>query len=283
MLRYLVVVVFLFCSGMLQAKVPISKQVSESVDLGLYFGTGMIAFSDLYLPLTKRDWSSPYLRADGNARAADSLDHFGIAVECGLALRYRLPRYLLSYHLGYRRAGSLGIDGLYADSSYANTFTGVKAFYSLANTKLMPGLGLTMQRVGFSNLSIAHTVLSLLPTAELQLPLTSDLTVAGQVGYALWNRLGYATNTQFLGEEFRRAKVRTWTVGLSASKKLTANTSLMLRAHREHIDIHLDNIYAYASFDQKLELPLALYKEEPTPRDTPLHTSTISVSLQREF
>ena len=280
MLKYFVaVVVFLFCSSVLQAEVPITKARSESVDIGLYFGTGMIAFSDLYLPLQDPDspWTTPHLRADGNKREADSLAHFGIAVECGLALRYHWQRYLFSYHLGYRRAGSLGIDGNYADSSYANTFTGVKAFYTLENSKIMPGFGLAMQRVGFSNLSIAHTVLSLLPTAELQLPLTADLTVGGHIGYALWNRLGYATNTQFLGEAFTRADVRTWAAGLTATKKLNTHTSIVLVVHHESINLHLDDINTYKKFG------LTLSADEPTPQDTPLHTSTVSVSLQRDF
>lgn len=284
MLRYVVAIVFVFCSSMLQAKVPITNQVSESVDIGLYFGTGMIAFSDLYVPRTETEpLFMPHLRADGNIREADSLDHFGIAVECGLALRYRLERYLLSYHLGYRRAGSLGIDGHYADSSYANTFTGVKVFYTLENSKVMPGFGLTLQRVGFSNLSTAHTVMSLLPTAELQLPLTAGFTIGGQLGYGIWNRLGFATNTQFLGKKFNDESVRTWVVGLSASKQLNTNTRVVFLVNREHIDIHLDDTYnAYTKLGLFPKNNFHL-NEEPTPQDIPLHTSTISVSLQRDF
>ena len=276
MLKYVVVVVFIFCSSMLQAEVPITKQVSEPVDVALYFGTGMISFRDLYLPLSNTDPFVPHLRADGNIREADSLNHFGVAVECGLALRYHLERYLLSYHLGYRRAGSLGIDGLYADSSYANTFTGVKVFYT-TNAKVMPGFGLAVQRVAFSNLSISHTVMSLLPTAELQLPLSADLTINGFLGYAMWNRLGYASNTQFLGTEFTRATVKTWNIGASARRKLNINTSVVFAASREHIAIHLNDINTYKKFG------LTLFAEEPTPRDIPLHTSTISLSLQRDF
>ena len=259
-----------------KAEGPITKQVSEPVDVTLYFGTGMIAFRDLYLPLSNTDSFVPHLRADGNVREADSLNHFGIAVECGLALRYRVARYLLGYHIGYRRAGSLGIDGLYADSSYANTFTGVKVFYT-TNAKAMPGFGLTLQRVAFSNLSIAHTIMSLLPTAELQLPLAAGWTVNGLLGYAMWNRLGYANNTQFFGTEFTRATVRTWNVGASVRKQLNTNTSVVLAANREHIDIHLNDINTYKKFG------LTLFAAEPTPRDIPLHTSTLSLSLQRDF
>ena len=276
MLKHVVAIVFLSYYSMLQAEVPITTQVLEPVDVSLYLGTGMITFRDLYLPLTNTDPVVPHLRADGNIRAADSLNHLGIAVECGLALRYRMARYQLGYHIGYRRAGSIGIEGLYADSSYANTFTGVKVFYT-TNAKVMPGLGLAAQRVAFSNLSIAHTVMSILPTAELQLPLADGLIVNGFLGYAAWNRLGYASNTQFLGTEFTQATVRTWNVGASARKKLAPNISVVFTANREHIDIHLDDINAYKRFGFTLLAP------EATPRDIPLHTSTLSVSLQRDF
>ncbi len=276
MLRYVVAVVFAFYHGTLQAEAPITKQVSEPVAVALYLGTGVIAFRDLYLPLTNTDPYVPHLRADGNIREADSLNHFGIAVECGLALHYSLERYQLSYHLGYRRGGSLGVDGLYADSSYANTFTGVKVFYTTP-AKVSPGFGLAVQRVAFSNLSIAHTVMSLLPTAELQLPLAADLMVSGYLGYAMWNRLGYASDTQFLGTEFTRVRVRMWNVGASARKQLNDSTSVVLSANREHIDLHLDDINTYKKFG------LTLFAEEPTPRDIPLYTSTLSLSLRRDL
>ncbi len=277
MLRYVVVVVFLFCSGVLQAEGAITERVSESVDVGLYFGTGMIAFHDLYLPLTNADPFVPHLRADGNTREANSYGHFGLAVECGLALRYHEENYQLGYHLAYRRAGSLGVGGIHADSSYANISTGVKFFYNVNTHTVLPGLGLAVQRVGFSNLSTSHTVLSLLPTAELQLPLTAKFSVGGHVGYALWDRLGYATDTQFMGAALPHAHVRTWTAGLTARKDINSDTGVVFVVHHENIKLHLDDINVYKQFG------LTLYAEEFTPQDTVLQTNTFSVSLQRDF
>ena len=279
MLRYVVIVaVFLFCSALLHAEtLPVVTKKERPLAVALYFGTGMITFQDLYVPRTNTDPFVPDLRADGNIRTADSLDHIGIGVECGLGISYRHnERYRFDYELGYRRAGSLGLQGTHADSSYANTFTAVKGFYSLTK-RLSPGFGLTMQRVAFSNLSRAHTVLSLLPSAELQLPLDHELTVGGFVGYALWNRLGYASNTQFLGKKFTRAHTKTWKAGLAAHKKLNRSTSIALHASRESIRIQLDDINSYRRFG------LTLFADEPTPKDTQLYTNTISVSMQRDF
>ena len=279
MLKYVVAVFFLFCCSMLQAERPETEASKLGpIDVSLRFGTGMIAFRDLYLPRTNTDIFVPHLRADGNIREADSMRHYGIAVDCGLDMHYQLEHYLLGYHLGYRRAGSLGLNGLPSDSSYANTFTGVKGFYTLL-PKVMPGIGLTVQRVAFSNLSHAHTVMSLLPTAEVQVPLPRDMNFSAFLGYALWNRLGYATRVQFLGAKFQHAQVKTWTAGISAHKQLNHNTRMVFTAQRESIDIHLDDVKNYATFG----LTLRNYPDEPMPQDIPLHTSTVSLSIQRDF
>lgn len=279
MLKYVVAVFFLFCGSMLQAEMPeVKARLLEPIDVSLRFGTGVIAFRDLYLPRTNTDIFVPHLRADGNIREADSMQHYGIAVECGLDVHYRLEHYLLGYHLGYRRAGSLGLNSLPSDSSYANTFTGVKGFYTLL-PKVMPGIGVTVQRVAFSNLSHAHTVMSLLPTAEVNMPLRDDMNFSAFLGYALWNRLGYATKVQFLGTKFQQAQVKTWTAGISAHKQLNHNTRMVFTAQRESIDIHLDDIKTYATFG----LTLRNYPDEPTPQNIPLHTNTVSLSIQRDF
>ena len=279
MLKYVVAVFFLFCCSILQAEMPDTKvRQLETIDVALRFGTGMIAFRDLYLPRTNTDIFVPHLRADGNIREADSMRHYGIAVECGLDVHYHLERYLLGYYLGYRRAGSLGFKGLPSDSSYANTFTGVKGFYTRL-AKIMPGIGVTVQRVAFSNLSHAHTVMSLLPTAEVHVPLRDDMNFSAFFGYALWNRLGYATKVQFLGAKFQHTQVKAWTAGISAHKQLNHNSRMVFTALRENIDIHLDDVKTYTTFG----LTLRNYPNKPTPQDIPLHTSTVSLSIQRDF
>lgn len=276
MLKYFVTITFLFCSSLLCAEVVPALKETEKLAIKLHFGTGMILFPDLYVPHTNTDPFVPHLRADGNIREADSLKHLGIAIECGLTMHKQLPHYLLAYQLGYRRAGSLGVGGRYADSSYANVFTGVKSFYYL-HPRFLPGVGLAMQRVAFSNLSRAHTVMSLLPTAEIRLPLAAELTVSGAIGYALWNRSGYANNVQFIGKRLAGAKAKVWSAKLSAEKKINSSTSFILSANHERIALHLDDINSYRL------LGLTLIAPQPTPRDVPMHTSTLSLSLQRNF
>ena len=216
----------------------VALQAESALSPALNFGTGMAFFQDIYVPLAHTDPFQPHMRADGNIRENDSMHHIGVALECGFALRYQRDRYIFRYQLGYRRAGSFGKKGLYADSAYSNTFTGVDGRY-IVTPKFHLGLGLSAQRMAFTNISRSHTVLSVLPRITAHVPITADNSVTVFFGHALFNRLGYARNTQLLGTKFPHARLKTQELGLKAEHKISANTSISLALSRKIIDIHL--------------------------------------------
>ena len=242
----------------------------------LNFSTGMALFQDIYAPLAHTNLFQPHLRADGNIRESDSMHHIGIALECSFSLRYQRDKYIFGYQLGYRRAGSLGKKGLFADSAYSNMFTGIDGRY-IVTPKFHLGLGLSTQRMAFTNISRSHTVLSILPRVTAHAPITANTSITAFFGHALFNRLGYARNVQLLGKKFPQARLKTQELGLQAEHKITANTSISLALSRKIIDIHLPDINTYKLFG------LNLIADEPSPKNIPLRTDIVNVGLNKQF
>ena len=239
----------------------------------LKFGTGMIGFQDMAVPLLYSRSFQANLRSDGLV-PADSMDNlYGVAAMFALGLSYQLnSSSTLGYRLSYHNIAGLINQTEARAASYSSIHSDLTATY-LLTPKIKVGVGVVGKRNIFSNIARGHTVLSLAPLAELTVIATPETSLRGYADYSMLARLGRYQGTDLLGRRFHDATVKLSSLGLEIEHLLTDTAMLSVALEQGLTQINIPDVGIHE------HIPLT--NRLPAPRILSLQTRVFSIGLVR--
>ena len=247
-------------------------EAQSAVQGKIKFGTGMIGFQDMAVPLLYSRSFQARLRSDGLVPADNMDDLYGVAAMFALGVSYQRNAYTLGYRLSYYNIAGLINQTDARAASYSSVNSDLTAAY-LLTPKVKVGVGVVAKRNIFSNIAQGHTILSLAPLAEFTVIATPDTTLRGYADYSMLARLGRYQDAELLGRRFHDANIKSSSLGFEIEHLLTDTAILSVVIEQSLTKVNVPDVGVHAG--------IPLVNRIPSPRILSLQTRVFSVGLVR--